>query len=198
MSDIILASQSPRRQELLKQVNIDFKVISSDCDESYPDGLTPAQVVMALSGRKADSVFDKLIANSDIADEFAVVAADTVVAADGSILGKPADEKAAFDMLEMLSGKTHSVYTGVTILYAKKGKVLMDSILSKTDVTFRTLTDEEINAYIATGEPMDKAGAYGIQEKGALLVESITGDFYTVVGLPIAKVYNSLKTNGFI
>jgi septum formation protein len=101
-------------------------------------------------------------------------------------------------MLKALSGKTHSVYTGVTILYATSGKISMDSIMSKADVTFGNITDDEINAYIATGEPMDKAGAYGIQGKGAVLVDSVSGDYYTIVGLPIAKVYQSLKANSFI
>jgi septum formation protein len=198
MANIILASQSPRRQDLLKQVDIDFKVICSNCDESYPPELTPSQVVMGLSGKKADSVFDKLISSDDFSDRLAVIAADTIVAFEDKILGKPKDEKDAYDMLKMLSGKTHSVYTGVTILYATNGKISMDSILSKADVKFFNLTDDEINAYIATGEPMDKAGAYGIQEKGAVLVDSISGDYYTIVGLPIAKVYQSLKSNGFI
>jgi septum formation protein len=198
MTNIILASQSPRRQELLKQVDIDFKVICSNCDESYPDILTPSQVVMALSGKKADSVFEKLVASDDFNGKAAVIAADTIVAFEDKILGKPKDKEDAFNMLKALSGKTHSVYTGVTILYATLGKVSMDSIMSKADVTFRSITDDEINACIATGEPMDKAGAYGIQGKGAVLVDSISGDYYTIVGLPIAKVYQSLKSNGFI
>lgn len=198
MADIILASQSPRRQALLKQVDIDFKVICSNCDESYPSELTPSQIVMGLSGKKADSVFDKIISGDDFADKIAVIAADTIVALNDKILGKPKDTEDAFNMLKALSGKKHSVYTGVTILYASSGKISMDSILSRAEVNFRNLTDEEIIAYIATGEPMDKAGAYGIQEKGAVLVDSISGDYYTIVGLPVSKVYQSLKINGFI
>jgi septum formation protein len=198
MSNIILASQSPRRQDLLNQVGIDFKVICSNCDESYPDYLTPEQVVMALSGKKADSVFDKIISEGDLTDDFAVIAADTIVALGDKVLGKPKDKEDAFNMLKALSGKKHSVYTGVTILYAAKGKISMDSLLSKADVSFYPLTEDEINDYISTGEPMDKAGAYGIQGMGAALVEGISGDFYTIVGLPVARVYHSLKSNGFI
>lgn len=198
MTDIILASQSPRRQDLLKQVGIDFRVVCSNCDERYSEELTPAQIVTELSSRKADSVFDKVLSADEIADKIAVIAADTIVALDNKILGKPKDRADAFAMLKSLSGREHSVYTGVTIVYATLGKVTAESFVGKTDVSFFDLTDEEIDAYIATWEPMDKAGAYGIQEKGAVLAEGIKGDYYTIVGLPVAKVYRSLKANNFI
>lgn len=198
MTDIILASQSPRRQDLLKQVGIDFRVVCSNCNESYDEGLTPAEIVTTLSSRKADSVFDKVLSADDIADKIAVIAADTIVALDDKILGKPKDRNDAFAMLRALSGREHSVYTGVTMVYATMGKVTAESFVSKADVKFFDLTDDEIDAYINTWEPMDKAGAYGIQEKGATLVEGISGDYYTIVGLPVAKVYRALKTNDFI
>lgn len=198
MTDIILASQSPRRQDLLKQVGINYRVVLSNGDENYAEGLTPEQIVAELSARKADNVFDKVMSSDSFADKIAVIAADTIVALNGKILGKPKDEKDAFNMLKSLSGKSHSVYTGVTILYAGLARVSVDSFVEHTKVCFHTLTDDEIKEYIATGEPMDKAGAYGIQEKGAILVDKIEGDYYTIVGLPISKVYLSLKQNGYI
>ncbi len=198
MTDIVLASQSPRRQDLLKQVGINYRVVISNSDENYRADLTPEQIVAELSARKADSVFDKLMSSDDFGNKIAVIAADTIVALDNKVLGKPADEKDAFEMLKSLSGRSHSVYTGVTILYAGVDRVSADSFVEHTKVFFRKLTDKEITEYIATGEPMDKAGAYGIQEKGAVLVDRIEGDYYTVVGLPIAKVYLSLKQNGYI
>ncbi len=200
MTDIVLASQSPRRQDLLKQVGINFRVITSSCDESYADGLGPKEIVAQLSSRKADNVFDKVLSedSDSTSDKIAVIAADTIVALDNEILGKPKDRADAFRMLKALSGRSHSVYTGVTIIYATLGKVTAESFVSQAEVKFFDLTDDEIDAYISTWEPMDKAGAYGIQEKGAALVESIAGDYYTIVGLPVAKVYRSLKTNRFI
>lgn len=199
MTDIILASKSPRRSDLLKQMGVDFRIITSNSDEDYAAELKPAEIVAELSSRKADSVLDKVLsADDDIADKTAVIAADTIVSLDDKILGKPKDRDDAVNMLKSLSGKKHSVYTGVAIIYMTMGKVSAESFVSKADVKFFDLTDEEIDAYIATWEPMDKAGAYGIQGKGAALVEGIDGDYYTIVGLPIAKVYRSLKANGFI
>lgn len=198
MTDIILASSSPRRQELLKQIDISYRVEKASCNESYEDGMGPGQVVLELSARKADNVFDKIISTGDVSKNIAVIGSDTVVSIDGKILGKPHDQKEAFAMLKTLSGKSHEVFTGVTIMYWINGRISTDSFAECTRVNFRDLSDDEINAYIATGEPMDKAGAYGIQEKGAVLVKGIEGDFYTVVGLPVAKVYESLKQNGVI
>lgn len=198
MTDIILASASPRRQELLKQINLPYRVEVAQCNEDYEEGMSPGQVVLELSARKADNIFDKIISTGDITKDFAVIGSDTVVSIGNKILGKPHSTEEAFEMLKTLSGTTHEVFTGVTIMYWVKGKISTDNFAECTRVNFRQLTDEEINAYIATGEPMDKAGAYGIQEKGAVLVKSIEGDFYTVVGLPIARVYESLKQNGAI
>ncbi len=172
---IILASQSPRRRELLKYITEDFEVKVSDVDETLPEGIPPKEAVEYLSYIKALPFRNE----KDI-----VIGADTVVAIDNQILGKPADESDAGRMLKMLSGRTHSVFTGVTVL---KGEH-RDTFSVETKVTFFELRDKEIDRYIATKEPMDKAGAYGIQGYGSLLVKSINGDYFNVVGLPISEL----------
>ncbi len=181
MAKIILASKSPRRRELLTLAGIDHVVETSDADESYPDGLEPREVVCLLAKVKARATAKNHPGET-------VLGADTVVATDGVILGKPADEKEAADMLRRLSGRTHEVYTGVCIIKPEGEKVFYE----KTKVTFYELTEEEIEAYVATGEPMDKAGAYGIQGKGVTLVRKIDGDYSNVVGLPVARVKREL------
>ncbi len=177
---IILASQSPRRQELLKLITDDFEIKVSNVDETLPDGITPKDAVMYLSKIKA-----RVFADS----ENIVVGADTVVSLDGKILGKPKDEENAREMLKFLSGKSHSVFTGVTLANSKKTK----TFAVETKVKFFELTDDEIDAYIKTGEPFDKAGAYGIQGYGSLLVEKIDGDYFNVVGLPVSTLFRELK-----
>ncbi len=189
--DIILASGSPRRSELMKQVGFDFKVSTCNTDESYNDGMTPAGIVMELSLRKADAVFDKEMPENDTV----VVAADTIVAIDNEILGKPKDRNDAIRMLSELSGKKHQVYTGVTLYYYVGGRVFIENFADCADVYFRQLSQDTITSYVDSWEPMDKAGAYGIQGLGAILVDKIDGDYYTIVGLPIAKVYHSIKNN---
>lgn len=159
---LILASGSPRRSEILKNAGYEFVVKPTSADESLPGGILPEDAVKLLSERKADAA---KIECSDV-----VLSADTVVALEDKILGKPSDKAEAFSMLRSLSGKTHSVYTGVTIKSAEKKRVFA----VKTDVLFYPLTDDEINAYIATGEPFDKAGAYGIQGRAAVFVEKST------------------------
>ncbi|MGN0522484.1 MAG: Maf family protein [Eubacterium sp.] len=169
---LILASKSPRRQELLKIITDDFVIKTANVDETLPEGISPKEAVEYLSKIKAMPFKN---------DTDTVIGADTVVAVDGKILGKPENKNDAFNMLRLLSGREHSVFTGVTIL--KPGS--RETFSEETKVKFFDLTDDEINAYIETGEPMDKAGAYGIQGKGALLVEKIDGDYFNVVGLPI-------------
>jgi len=185
--DIILASASPRRRELLERMGIDeFEIVVSDADESLEEGLPPSAQVEALSQRKAAAVAAEAEPGS------LVIAADTVVALEGTILGKPADEEDAFRMLSALSGVRHQVYTGVTVMRD-------DVVLTRHEVTsveFRSLEPEEVELYIATGECMDKAGAYGIQGYGALLVEGINGDYYNVMGLPVALLSQMLKEFG--
>ena len=176
---IILASQSPRRQELLKYITTEFEIKVSDVDEALPDGISPIDAVLYLSNIKAQP-----FANGDDI----VIGADTVVALDGKILGKPKTTEEARQMLRFLSGREHSVLTGVTIANAEKST----SFAVETRVKFFDLTDDEIERYIATGEPMDKAGAYGIQGYGSLLVESITGDYFNVVGLPVSTLARKL------
>ena len=185
--DMILASQSPRRKELLGQMGLrGFKVTSPEVDETVDEHLPPAQVVEELSRRKAMAV-----ARHADGDDL-IIAADTVVALEGAVLGKPADQREAFAMLTALSGNRHYVYTGLTVIQG-------DRVVTQhecTTVTFRELEPEEISHYIATGEPMDKAGAYGIQGKGALLVEGITGDFFNVMGLPVRRLRRMLEAFG--
>lgn len=187
--DIILASGSPRRSDLMNQVGFDFRVSTCNTDESYSENMTPSEIVMELALRKADAVFDKEMPKKDAV----VVAADTVVALDNEILGKPKDRKDAIRMLSALSGRKHQVYTGVALYYYVNGKVSVENFADCANVYFRELSPETIESYIDSWEPMDKAGAYGIQGLGAILVDKIDGDYYTIVGLPIAKVYSSIK-----
>ena len=183
---LILASGSPRRRQLLEQIGLTFVVRSSDVDESVSPGLTPAQVVESLSARKGEAVAAEAVPGD------LVLSADTVVALDGAILGKPRDRAEAEAMLTALSGRTHQVYTGVTLL--QDGRRLTGHEV--TAVTFRPLSPEEIAAYVSTGEPMDKAGAYGIQGLGALLVERLEGDYFNVMGLPLCRLGRMLAAAG--
>ena len=172
---IILASNSPRRRELLAHITRDFTVQGTDVDESLPAGIAPAAAVEQLSLRKA------LPLNNGAQ---IVIGADTVVAVDGMILGKPADEAEARQMLARLSGRWHSVFTGVSLVQGERHLTFS----CETRVRFFDLTAAEIDAYIATGECMDKAGAYAIQGRGMRFIRGIRGDFYTVMGLPGARL----------
>lgn len=184
---IILASNSPRRKELLEKMGFrDFKISAPNVDETVEDGLSPAEIVEQLSLRKA-----RAAAKKNRPDDL-VIAADTVVALDGAVLGKPANEADAFAMLSALSGREHHVYTGVTVLQGER--VLAEH--EETAVTFRAVEPEEIWGYIATGEPMDKAGSYGIQGLGALLVSGIRGDYCNVMGLPVFRLGRILAEFG--
>lgn len=177
--DIILASKSPRRRALLEQMGVrDFRIVTPDIDEHMDRDLPPAELVRQISLEKAQAVAAQADPNT------VVIAADTVVALDGVVLGKPADKEEAFRMLSLLSGNRHQVYTGLTVLRGEQ----VFSQWEETAVTLRSLTAEEIEAYIATGEPMDKAGAYGIQGYGALFIQGISGDYYNVMGLPVCRL----------
>ena len=185
--NIILASNSPRRRELLGQMGLkDFQVSAPNVDETVAPGLSPAEMVEELSLRKARAAAKKA------RPEDLVIAADTVVALDGKVLGKPRDREDAFAMLSALSGREHRVYTGVTVLRGEEAAIGHE----ETAVAFRALKPGEIRGYIATGEPMDKAGAYGIQGVGALLVEGIRGDYCNVVGLPVFRLGRMLADFG--
>ncbi len=187
--DIVLASASPRRRELLTMLGLkDFKIIPAQGKEVLATGMTAGEAVCSIALAKAEEV-SKLCHDDDT-----VIAADTVVSLDGEILGKPADEKDAFNMLKRLSGRPHNVYTGITVM---RGKTAITQY-QRTMVVFRELTEREINAYIATGEPMDKAGAYGAQGIGSLFVESIEGDFFNVMGLPLCMLSKMLEKVGVI
>ncbi|KON86886.1 septum formation protein Maf [Sporosarcina globispora] len=186
MENLILASSSPRRKELLENLHLQFEVSSSDVDESFDPVLKPGEIVKELAQRKAQAVFKKH------PDSY-VIGSDTVVVKDGNVLGKPGSSEEAFRMLKRLSGSTHSVYTGVSIL--APGRQI--NFYEKTDVVFWELTDEEINSYIGTGEPFDKAGAYGIQGFGSMLVKGISGDYFSVVGLPLSRTVRELRKAGY-
>ena len=173
---VILASKSPRRRELLSRIFPDFEIIVSDADETLPEGLSPAECAEAVALRKGSAVA------TEQGDDALVISSDTMVELGGVILGKPASATDAHRMLAMLSGKRHNVHTGVAVHY--RGRVF--SGVDTTRVEFRPLTESEIDEYIATGEPMDKAGAYGIQGKGGALVSGYDGDFDTVVGLSLS------------
>ncbi|GEC91281.1 MULTISPECIES: Maf family protein [Brevibacillus] len=173
---LILASSSPRRRELLQTLGLSFTVITSDVDETTAGHLSASEVVEELSLRKAKEVASRLT-------EGVVLGSDTVVVLDGQILGKPVDEMDAYRMLSMLQGQEHTVYSGVALIDVETGRAEVSHSL--TDVRIRALTEQEIKSYIATGEPMDKAGSYAIQGIGATIVEGITGDYFTVVGLPL-------------
>ncbi|MBR1780707.1 MAG: septum formation inhibitor Maf [Oscillospiraceae bacterium] len=182
MDRIVLASGSPRRRELLHQMGIDdFEVLAARGEETAPAGLTPAELVRHLALQKAREV-------AALRPEATVIGADTVVVLDGAVLGKPADAGDARRMLSALSGRAHQVYTGLAVL--RGGRTI--SHAECTQVHFRALTAEEIDAYVATGEPMDKAGAYGIQGRACTLIRGIEGDYYNVVGLPVCALYEAL------
>lgn len=202
MSQIILASASPRRKELLEQIGLEFEICPAKGEEIITKTI-PEEVVMELSKQKAEEVASMVVAfgeeNKAITtpSDILVIGADTVVAYDGKILGKPKDEEDAKRMLTMLSGNTHSVFTGVTLLLIdKSGRAGAKVFYEKTDVSMYPMTAAEIERYVASGEPMDKAGAYAIQGKCAIYIEKIEGDYNNVVGLPIARIYQELKNIG--
>ena len=182
MKPFILASQSPRRKQLLEQVNLSFSIKPSRVEEKVNMEDTPEDIVVSLATQKAEDVFKRF-------PDSVVLGADTIVVHNDRILEKPVDHKNAREMLERLSGQTHFVYTGVSIVSEEKNI----SFYEKTEVEFYSLSEEEISSYIQSGDPFDKAGGYGIQGIGATLVKKIHGDYFTVVGLPIAKVVRALK-----
>lgn len=180
---LILASASPRRQELLRLITPDFRVVASETDERVPEGMPPRQAVEELALRKARIV-------AALYPQDTVVGADTAVSPDGArILGKPRDARDAAEMLRLLSGRQHFVYTGVAVLSPRGGRVFSEM----TTVTFAALSDREIEAYVRNGEPMDKAGAYAAQGGAARFISRVEGDFHTVVGLPVCRLYQALR-----
>ena len=196
---IILASGSPRRKELLAQIGLSFTVRVSEADE-HTEETKPEKLVCILSERKALAVWDEL--TEEEKKESILIGADTVVAVDDRILGKPADETEAFQMIKLLQGRSHQVYTGVTIL--RQGglqpleeetnacSIQKKQFFEKTDVLVYPMSEDEITAYVKTGEPLDKAGAYGIQGSFAAYIQGINGDYSNVVGLPVGRLYHEL------
>lgn len=181
---IYLASKSPRRRKLLKQINLNFKSFSVDVDEIIFAGEQPHKTVLRLSKEKLEAA--KLFVKKGV-----IITADTIVVLDHHVLGKPKNKKDAFRTLKILSGRTHTVYTGYALYNSINNKTISE--YEKTEVTFRDLTDVEILEYIDGGSPMDKAGAYGIQDDfGAVFIKKINGCYYNVVGLPLAKFYHAL------
>lgn len=187
MKKIILASQSPRRKALLKQIGLDFEVIVSSFEEKIDKNLKPGELAEKFSLEKAKDVAKRQ-------KNAIIIAADTFVVLGNEILGKPKTKELAKKMLEKLSGKAHLVITGFTIIDTKSGKTVTKSVESK--LFMKKLTKEEIDTYVNTGEPLDKAGAYAVQEKGGLFIKKIEGDFFNVVGLPIFAVTWELKKFG--
>lgn len=182
---IFLASKSPRRRKLLKMLNLKFTSFSVELNEEFLDGEHPVETVKRLAKEKLHAALEKI-------DKGIIITADTIVVLDHHVLGKPKDEKDAERILKLLSGATHTVYTGFAIHSTLKNETIVD--YEKTFVKFRTLEEDEIKGYINTGSPMDKAGAYGIQDDfGAVFVQKIEGCYYNVVGLPVSKIYNTLK-----
>lgn len=183
-SKIFLASKSPRRRKLLTQLNLKFKSFSVDMDEKIYKNEIPSRAVVRLSKEKLDLAKEKV-------QDGIIITADTIVVLNKMILGKPESKKDAYRILRLLSGKTHTVYTGYSIYNSANNRTITE--YEKTKVTFRMLTDDEIEEYIQGGSPMDKAGAYGIQDDfGAVFIQKINGCYYNVVGLPLAKFYHAL------
>ena len=192
---LILASASPRRRELLAQIGLEFEVMPAKGEERI-SGSDPGTIVSMLAERKAGEIFDGLEEGKK--EGVLVLGADTIVVHRGRILGKPVDEKDAEHMLEGLCKDTHQVYTGVAFCWLEKGKVRKESFYECTSVEVYPATKEEIVAYVKTGDPMDKAGAYGIQGRFAAYIKKIDGDYNNVVGLPVGRVYQEMKKRGFI
>ena len=187
MAHIVLASASPRRQELLRRIGIeDFDIRVPEVEERYPEGLSPEETVCYISREKSDAA--RLLCGPDEI----IITADTMVFLDEKRLGKPKNEEEALAMLTALAGRQHTVCTGVTV---RQGEKVLTAA-EHTDVYFHPATESQLRAYIRTGEPMDKAGAYGVQGKGALLVERIDGDFFNVMGLPVSLLSDLLKPFG--
>lgn len=203
MSQIILASASPRRKELLEQIGMEFEICPAKGEEVITQN-RPDAVVLELSRQKAEEVAAGVLTyhetHPDLVtpQDILVIGADTVVAYGDEILGKPKDEADAGRMLTLLQGKKHSVYTGITLVFIdKNGRTGEHRFFERTDVTMYPMDEDEINRYIATGEPMDKAGSYGIQGRCAIYIKQIEGDYNNVVGLPVARLYQELRCIGY-
>lgn len=208
----ILASASPRRKELLKKTGISFEIIPSSIEERITKTI-PSDIVMELAEQKARAVYKSLLSTRPAsskaetslpktpdtgAKDLTVIGADTIVVYRGEILGKPADKSEAYDMLSLLSDRTHQVYTGVSLVIRKQGELSIRTFYEKTDVTFYPVHKDDLRAYVESGDSLDKAGAYGIQGDFAIHVKEIKGDYNNVVGLPIGRLYQELQQSNNI
>ena len=191
---IILASASPRRKELLSSLTLDFEIITAPTDETLPEGVHPRDGVGILAERKGAATYEKMNNEACLEDGTIIISADTLVEADGVALGKPEDETDAARMLRLLSGRWHNVHTGISV---RNGSDIFTEVAS-TAVLFRELSDKQIWEYIKSGEPMDKAGSYGIQGLAGKFVERIDGEFDTVVGLSVKTTLNLMTKCGFV
>lgn len=194
---VYLASASPRRKELLEQIGLTFTVMPAEGEEVITSSC-PWEVVQELSAQKAQEIYDKLAKNSgkSESEEYLVIGADTVVAYEERILGKPKNQADAMAMLQMLEGDAHHVYTGVTVILWQNQKMQKLTFYEDTKVCMYPMTKEQIQAYVETGEPMDKAGSYAIQGKCAIFIKEIHGDYNNVVGLPVAGLYQKMLKVG--
>ncbi|SCW46245.1 septum formation protein [Paenibacillus tianmuensis] len=186
MKTLVLASSSPRRQELIQMLKLPFEIITNDVDETISTDLPPDRIVEELSLRKAKASTARVTDSQSI-----VIGSDTIVVYSQQVLGKPKDQEDAFRMLKLIEGKTHQVYTGITCIDVGESRIITRSKV--TDVRMKALSDEQIRAYIATGEPMDKAGAYAIQGIGSTIIESINGDHFNVVGMSLSLLSELLE-----
>lgn len=183
---IYLASKSPRRQELLRLLGVEFQILTEEVDETMDPSLLPEDEVRRVSALKAQAVMSR------VTEEDTVISADTIVVADGRIMGKPKTEEEAVQMLRALSGRTHRVMTGLSVRRGSRA----ESVTVTTEITFRTLSEREIAAYVRSGEPMDKAGAYGIQGGASIFVSHLCGDYFNVMGLPVCTLTQLLRSFG--
>ncbi len=195
MYQIILASESPRRKEIMEMMGIPFRAIASNVEETVQES-EPDRLVEALAALKAEHIFSNVEYEEREDQDSIIIGADTMVFYDGQALGKPQNEAEACKMLQMLSGSTHEVYTGVHIILWSAGKKQVITFAECTRVFVQPMSMKQIEDYVATGEPMDKAGAYGIQGRFGIHIRGIEGDYYNVVGFPIAKIYEILFTKG--
>lgn len=187
---IVLASNSPRRKELLHQIFDNFDVIKSDFNEEVVDEKNPEELVKVLSLKKAEAVFDKI---KDDESELLVIGGDTLVYFDGQVLGKPKDKKDAYNTLKKLQGNKNEVYSAFTVILKRDYKIVKETVLSKSIVMMKTMSNEEIEEYISTGEPMDKAGSYAVQGIGSKFIDNIEGSYNSVVGLDIERLKEVLE-----
>ncbi|MDQ1912390.1 Maf family protein [Paenibacillus sp. GD4] len=191
---LILASSSPRRQELIRSLHLPHEIIVSDVNEDTEPGLSPEQIVEQLSRRKAEAVYERCKREKDSIRQGIVIGSDTIVVLDGEVLGKPADEEDSLRMLQSLQGRPHQVFSGVACIDLATGEQLVSH--QRTNVYMKPLTEEQIRRYISTGEPKDKAGSYAIQGLGATIVERIEGDYFNVIGLPMSLLSDLLGRLG--